>query len=138
MCPLNVVTKDGNKKKIKHLQILQFCKRRDGHWLPAQLLLYCKIPEQQIGLVAFYYFLDTTRVNSRTLYWIKKGLDIKKQNKFDLRLELAKSLKTPFDEQRSMNGLGKSVIRKINYAFNWVLAPSPVDKIERAFSYSSY
>ena len=68
MCPLNVVTKDGNKKKIKHLQILQFYKRRDGHWLPAQLLLYCKIPEQQIGLVAFYYFLDTTRVNSRTLY----------------------------------------------------------------------
>ena len=49
-------------------------------------------------LVAFYYILDTIRVNSKTLFCIKKGLDVKKENTFDLAFELVKSLTYPFVE----------------------------------------
>ena len=49
-------------------------------------------------LVAFYYILDTIRVNSKTLFCIKKGLDVKKENTFDLAFELVKNLTYPFVE----------------------------------------
>ena len=50
-------------------------------------------------LVAFYYILDTIHVNSKTLFYIKKDLDVKKENTFDLAFELVKSLTYPFIEQ---------------------------------------
>ena len=58
------------------------------------------------------------RVNSETLYCIKKGLDVKKQNISDLTFELAKTLTTPLIEQKSMNELGKGVIRKSTILFS--------------------
>ena len=48
-------------------------------------------------------------MNSKTLFCIKKDLNVKKENTFDLAFELAKSLTYPFIEQQRINGLGKSV-----------------------------
>ena len=60
-------------------------------------------------LVAFYYILDTIHVHFESLFCIKKDLDVKKENTFDLAFELPKSLTYPFIEQQRINGLGKSV-----------------------------
>ena len=82
--------------------------------------------------------MDTIRVNSKTLFCIKKGLDVKKENSFDLAFELAKSLTYPFIEQQIINGLGNSVTRKIDFVLNRQSTPPTVSKIERRFPYSSY
>ena len=52
--------------------------------------------------------------------------------------EPAKILTIPFIEQRSMNGLGKGVIRMIHYIFNHVSTTPRVHKIKGQFLYSSY
>ena len=69
--------------------------------------------------------------NSKTLFCIKKGLDVKKENNFDLAFELAKSFPYPFLEQRRINGLGKSVTRKIDFVLNQQSTPPTVSKTER-------
>ena len=91
-----------------------------------------------MGLIAFYYILDTIRVNSKTLFCIKKGLDVKKENTFDWAFELAKSLKYPFIEQQRINGLRKSVTQKIDFVLNRQSTHPTVSKIEQRFTYSSY
>ena len=63
---------------------------------------------------------------------------MKKENTFDLAFELAKSLTYSFIEQRRINGLRKSVTRKIDFVLNRQLTPPTVSKIERHFPYSSY
>ena len=82
-------------------------------------------------LVAFYYILDTIRVNSETLVCIKKRLDVKEENNFDLAFELAKSFTYPFIEQRRINSLGKSITRKTDFVLNQQSTPPTVSKIER-------
>ena len=56
---------------------------------------------------------------------------MKKENNFDLAFELAKSFPYPFLEQRRINGLGKSVTRKIDFVLNQQSTPPTVSKIER-------
>ena len=91
-----------------------------------------------MGLSCLLLYLGIIRVNSKTLFCIKKGLDVKKENTFDLAFELAKSLTYPFMEQRRINGLRKSVTRKINFVLNRQSTLPTVSKIERRFPYSSY
>ena len=69
-------------------------------------------------------------VNSKTLFCIKKDLNVKKENTFDLAFELAKSLTYPFIEQQRINGLGKSVIWKTYFVLNQQSTPSAVSKSE--------
>ena len=81
---------------------------------------YYTVRSQSIiwDLVTFICILDTTLVNSKELFWIKKGLGMKKQNTFGAAFALPKSLTSPFTEQQSMNRLGKGVIHKTGYIFN--------------------
>ena len=50
--------------------------------------------------------------------------------------ELAKVLTTLFIEQRNMNGLGKRVIRKIDYVFSRIPTLLRVHRTEWRFPYS--
>ena len=77
-------------------------------------------------------------MNSKNVFYISKGLDVKKENFFDLAFELAKSLIYPFIKQRRINGLAKRVTRKIGFVLNRQSTPPTVSKIERRFPYSSY
>ena len=74
-------------------------------------------------------------MNSKILFCIKKGLDVKKENTFDFLIELAKSLTYPLTEQQRMNGLRKSVIGKIDFVLNQQSTPPTVSKIEQRFPY---
>ena len=134
MRPLNDITRDNNKQKPDMYKFYDFVK--GGTDIVDQLNDYYTVRYQsnRWDLVAFCYILDTIYVDSKTLFYIKKGLDVKKQNTFDLAFELAKSL----IEQQKINRLGKSVTRKIDFVLNRQSTPSTVSKIERRFSYSSY
>ena len=110
--------KGWQPKKTKHIQTLRFHEGRDGHCWPAQWLYTVRFKSNRWDLVALYNISHAIRVNSKTLYCIKKGLDVKKQNISDLAFELAKTLTTPLIEQQWiewMDGLGKGVIRKSTY-----------------------
>ena len=74
-------------------------------------------------------------MNSKILFCIKKGLDVKKENTFDFLIEIAKSLTYPLTEQQRMNGLRKSVIGKIDFVLNQQSTPPTVSKIEQRFPY---
>ena len=107
---LNGITREDNKQKPSIYKFYDFTK--GGTDIADQLNDYYTVRSQSNSwdLVSFYYILDTIRVNSKTLFCIKKGLDVKKENTFNLAFELAKVLTCPFIEQRRINGLGKSVI----------------------------
>ena len=137
MRPLNGITREDNKQKPSIYKFYDFTK--GGTDIVDQLNDYYTISSQSNSwdLVSFYYILDPIRVNSKTLFCIKKGLDVKKENTFDLTFELAKVLTYPFIEQRRINGLGKSVI-EIDFVFNRQSIPPTVSKTERRFPYSSY
>ena len=133
MCPLNGITRDGNKQKPGIYKFCDFTKI--GTDLVDQLNDYYTVRYQRNrwNLVAFCYILNTIRVNSKTLFCIKKGLDVKKENTFDLAFELAKSITYLFIEQRRINGLGKSVTRKIDFVLNRQLTTPKLVKVSNVF-----
>ena len=136
MRPLNGITRDDNKQKPGIYKFYDFTKC--GTDIVDQLNEYYTVRSQsnRWDLVAFYYILDTIRVNSKTLFCIKKGLDVKKENTFDLAFELVKSLTYPFVEKRRINGLGKNVTQKTGFVLNRQSIHPTVSKIERRFPYS--
>ena len=94
--PLNGITRDDNKQKPGMFKFYDFTK--GGMDIVDQLNDYYTVHSQsnRWDLNVFYYILDTIRVDSNTLFCIKKGLDVKKENIFDLAFELAKILTYPF------------------------------------------
>ena len=70
------------------------------------------------SVLAFYYMVDTIRVNTKTLWCIKHKKSFSKVSTFDVAFELANALVIPFIEQRYLNGLRKPLLKKINYVLN--------------------
>ena len=67
--------------------------------------------------VAFCYMLDTTFVNSATLFTKANNMQLgKKQNRpYLLEMEMAKSLFMPYIKARSRKGLQEGILRKIRF-----------------------
>ena len=133
---LHAITGDDNKQKQGIYKFYYFTKggtdiadqRNDNYTVRSQ--------SNRWDLV-IYYILGTIRMNSKTLFSIKKDLDVKKENTFELAFELAESLTYAFIEQRRINGLGKSVTQKIDFVLKRQSTSHTVSKIER-FRYFSY
>ena len=89
MLPLNRITRDDYKQKPGIYKFYDFTK--GGTDIVDQLNDYYMVRAQsnRWDLVAFYYILDTICVNSKTLFCIKKGLDVQKENTFDLTFDLS-------------------------------------------------
>ena len=138
MRPLNGITRDDNKQKPGIYKFYDCAK--GGMYIVNELndcyTVHCQ--SNRSGFVAFYYILNIIRVNSKTLFCITKGLEVKKDNTFDLAFELAKCITYSFIEQRRINRLKKSITRKIDFVLNQQSTPHTVSKIERRFPYSSY
>ena len=115
MRPLHKKTKDDKQEKPAIYKLYDFTKggtdivdqMNDCYPTRAKTLRW--------STLGFYYMLDTIRVNSKFLWYIKHGKDPKKDNTFDLGLDLAHSLVMPFIQQRSLVGLRKPLLKKINY-----------------------
>ena len=64
-------------------------------------------------VVALFYMLDTIRVNSKTIWCIKQGLDVQKFKTFDFAWELAIQLIKPFIRSRNINGLPRMTLERM-------------------------
>ena len=56
-------------------------------------------------MVAFYFMLDTARVNSQTILALKEKKDARNTNSFEIGFGLVMSLVRPELERRSTKGL---------------------------------
>ena len=83
-----------------------------------------KTVSQRWSLVAFYYMLDTLRVNATTLYAKATRTDPRKVDSFKVGWELVLELVLPYIRARSKNGLTTAVVQKINTMLG-VPAPAP-------------
>ena len=66
-------------------------------------------------LVAFYYILDTARINAATMFALKHKENPKKVKSFEIGFELVKSLIIPNIQRRPLRGLRMNVRKKMSY-----------------------
>ena len=60
-------------------------------------------------MIVLYYMLDTARVNAKTIWCIKNGIDYYKLKSYNLGCDAAKTLAMPHVIRREVNGLGLMV-----------------------------
>ena len=113
MRPLMGITSDDKKQKPALFKLYDFTK--GGTDVVDQRIGYytTKAKSHRWSITAFYYMLDTARVNAQTIYSLKKKKDPRKSNSFDIGFELVMSLVLPHMARRPYRGLRSSIIKKI-------------------------
>ena len=85
-------------------------------------------------MIVLYYMLDTARVNAKTIWCIKNGIDHHKLKSYNFGWDLAKTLTMPHVIRRDVNGLGLMVQLKRNLFLGTAfVVPEPKPKIEKRF-----
>ena len=114
MIPLYLQTKDDGKVKPAPLKLYDFTKGGGADIVDQRIGSYTvKTKSKRWTVAAFVYILDTARVNSGTIYALKKGSDPRKLNSFQFGLDIAISLVIPQILRRRKVGLQKNIINKI-------------------------
>ena len=72
----------------------------------------CKAKSRIWKMDAFYFILDTARVNAQTMLCLKERKDVRKTKSFDIGFDLAMSLVVPEIRKRPKVGLNKNVLGK--------------------------
>ena len=113
MRPLMGVTKDDDHKKPAIYKLYDFTK--GGTDIVDQKMGYytSKAKSSRWSITAFYYIIDTVRVNSQTILALKKGKNPRKSDSFEFIFSLVKSLVMPHMQRRSLVGLQSSIVDKI-------------------------
>ena len=112
MRPLPGATRDDGYHKPAIIKLYNFTK--GGTDIVDQLNDYhtCRSPTFRWDVMALFYMLDTIRVNSKTIWCIKQGLDVQKFKSFDFAWELAMQLIEPFIRSRNINGLPRMTLER--------------------------
>ena len=113
MRPLPGATRDDGYHKPAIIKLYDFTK--GGTDIVDQLNDYhtCRSRTFRWDVVALFYILDTIRVNSKTIWCIKQGLDVQKFKSFDFAWELAMQLIKPFIRCRNINGLPRMTLERM-------------------------
>ena len=114
MRPYEGVTMDDDKKKPQIYKLYDFTK--GGTDIVDQKMGYhtCKAMSRRWTMTAFYYILDTIRVNSTTIYtMLKPELSASKVRPIAIGYDLVLQLVKPHMARRASTGLRKSIIQKI-------------------------
>ena len=121
--PLLGTTNDDEKRKPALYKLYDFTK--GGTDIVDQKIgsYSAKAKSRKWTMVAFYYLLDTIRVNSCTLYALNNKQDPKRTNAFDFGYALAEQLIMPSIARRNKNGLNSNVLRKIQIVCPTVFVP---------------
>ena len=135
ICTYIVNTKSKGKKSVILLSSMRPCFGKtcdDGKEKPQIYKLYdftkggtdivdqkagqytCKSKARKWKMAAFFYILDTTRINAATMISLKTKKNPRKQNSFDNGFELAKSLVVPQIMRRPKIGLSKTTLLKMS------------------------
>lgn len=122
--PLLGVTKDDKKSKPAIYKLYDFTK--GGTDIVDQRVGFytCKTKSPRWTMVAFFYLLDTCRVNSSTVYCMNQKTDPRKQNSFEYGWKLSMELVLPHIGARPINGLTSVVRQKISF----ILGPPEPEK----------
>ena len=85
-------------------------------------------------MIVLYYMLDTARVNAKTIWCIKNGIDHHKLKSYNFGSDLAKTLTMSHVIRRDVNGLGLMVQLKRNMFLGTAfVVPEPKPKIKKRF-----
>lgn len=117
--PLLGVTKDDNKFKPAIYKLYDFTK--GGTDIVDQRVGFysCKSKSPRWTMVAFFFLLDTCRVNSGTVYFLNKKKDPRKGNSFDFGWKLGMQLILPLIRSRPINGLSSLIQQKIKLVLSF-------------------
>ena len=63
-------------------------------------------------MAAFYFILDTARVNAQTMLCLKERKNVRKTKSFDIGFDLAMSLVVPEIRRRPKVGLNKPYLER--------------------------
>ena len=113
MEPILGVTKDDQKFKLQMYKLYDFTKGGTDVIDQKMGTYTTKSKSRKWSRVAFFYLLDTIRVNSSTLIELNKNHDQKLANSFNFAYELATQLVKPHILRRPRNGLSSEVVKKI-------------------------
>ena len=102
-------TCDDGKEKLQIYKLYDFTigDQKAGQYT-------CKSKARKWEMAAFFYILDTTRINAATKIALKTNKNPRKQNSFDDGFELAKSLVVPQILRRPKIGLPKTTLLKMS------------------------
>ena len=132
--PMHSCTKDDNKSKPQIFNFYDFTK--GGTDIVDQMNDYFTTRAKSLRwvMIVLYYMLDTARVNAKTIWCIKNGIDHHKLKSYNFGWDLAKTLTMPHFIRRDVNGLGLMVQLKRNLflAIAFVV-PEAKAKIEERF-----
>ena len=104
MRPLLGITKDDGKNKPALYKLYDFTKGGDRHCGPKISYYTAKAKSSKWKMVAFYFILDTTRVNAQTILALKENKNPRKINSFEIGFDIVMSLVRPEMEKRPRNG----------------------------------
>ena len=116
--PVKKKTKDDKKDKPAIYKLYDFTKGATDIMDQMNDFYTTHAKTCRWSVLAFYYMLDTIQVNAKWLWCIKHKKSFSKISTFDIAFELANALVMPFFEQRNLNGLGKPLLKKINYVLD--------------------
>ena len=113
MRPYPGITKDDKKNKPSIFKFYDFTK--GGTDVVDQRIGFytCKAKSRRWTMTAFFYILDTIRVNSQTIHSMLKGKKVKRDDSVDFGFELVMALTKPHMQRRSSVGLQSSILKKI-------------------------
>ena len=130
--PMHSCTKDDNKSKPQIFRFYDLTK--GGTDIVDQMNNYFTTRAKSLrwAMIVHFYMLDTARVNAKTIWCIKNGIDHQELQSYNFGWDLAKALTMPYLIRRDVNGLGLIVQLKGNLSLGTasvVLEPKP--KIEK-------
>ena len=85
----------------------------------------CKFKSHKWSMIAFSYIVGMARVNSTTLFSLKRNKDPLKQNSFEFGMDIVYSLVGPFIQQRNQSHLAPSIKRNIAVVLDMMQLPNP-------------
>ena len=132
--PLHSCTKDDNKSKPQIFKFYNFTK--GGADIVDQINdhFITRVKSLRWVMIVLYYMQDTARVNTKTIWCIKNGIDHHKLKPYNFGWDLAKTPTMPHVIRRDVNGLGLMVQLKRNLFLGTAfVVPEPKPKIEKRF-----
>ena len=132
--PMHSCTKDDNKSKPQIFRFYDLTK--GGTEIVDQMNNYFTTRAKSLrwAMIVHFYMLDTARVNAKTIWCIKNGIDHQELQSYNFGWDLAKTLTMPHLIRRDVNGLGLIVQLKRNLSLGTAsVVPEPKPKIEKRF-----
>ena len=132
--PMHSCTKDDNKSKPQIFKFYDFTKGGTDIFDQMNDYFTTRAKSLRWVMIVLYYMLHTARVNAKTIWCMKNGIDHHKPESYNFDWDPAKTLKMPHVICRDVSRLGVMVQLKRNLFLGTAfVVPEPKPKIEKRF-----